>query len=186
MQEDLNEVNKMIKDSIYEESNKVGELVFSNLIPDGPVSFLPESIFRDYFLPRFLGQDQNPKSTWVLEWISVAGSPSAEVGIRDDLTQEHIFTVPPIIYTEGLSLVKNPGDLGDIFSRYKQLNNNLPQEGTSFLFKALHEKNKEMLSKLNLSKPEAQWLSILVRYGVVDPNSENSPQDPVDDMFDYD
>lgn len=187
MELDVNELNNMIQKSIFEETNKVGNLVFQNLLPNGPQNFIPESVFRDYFLPRFLGIIDTPRSSWVVEWISIAGSPTAEVGITHDTSKELLYVVPALLYTNNLGLAKNSGDLGDIFKRYKQIIINLPQNGTSFLMEALHHKNQEYLSSLDITLPEAQWLEIMIRYGIIDlSGQENSSGALVEDMFDFD
>lgn len=187
MQLNVEQLNEKIRESIFEETRNVGGLVFQHLIPDGPQAVIPESIFRDYFLPRFVGAVQDSRADWVLKWISVAGSPVAEVGVIDDITKQQLFVVPPLLYTNNLGLDRKEGDLGDIFSRYKQITNNLPQGGTKFLFEALHYKNQEYLSSLNISPAEAQWYSIMIRYGLIQEDQVTGSGEPsVEDMFDFD
>lgn len=55
---------------------------------------LPEQLFKSNFLPLFAGQETQSEVTLGL-WVSVAGTPFAEVDIIDDNGQV-LFTVPPI------------------------------------------------------------------------------------------
>lgn len=186
MEVDVEKINEMIRNGISEETRKVADLVFHHLLPNGPQNFLPESIFRDYFLPRFLGAIRESQAEWVVKWISVAGSPTAEVGIVDDVNGSLLFSVPPLLYTNNLGLNKSEGDLGDIFKRYKQIISNLPQSGTGFLMEALYHKNQEYLSSLDIGPVEAQWLTIMLRYGIIDMNEQPLQlEQSADDMFDF-
>ena len=78
-----------------------------------------------------------------MEWISVAGTPMAEVNVIRDNTSEVLFKVPGLLYTNNLFMHKRGGDLGDIFTKFEQINNNLPVNGLSFLLEALNSKNNE-------------------------------------------
>lgn len=168
------------------EVNSVSKLVFKGLIPDGPQHFIPEDLFVNYFLPRFMGRVLDP-GNWVVEWISIAGSPTAEVGVRDP-NGNVLFTVPPLLHTKGLVMNKENGDLGDIFGRYLQMKNNLPQVGTKFLFQKLGEKSQEFLDRVSISKEESSWMYILLRYGYIQEDMSspgvNGSSDP-EDLFDF-
>lgn len=185
---DIGEINKKIYDRVYDETREITKIVANGLIPTGPESFIPEDIFVNYFLPRFLNRVPNP-GNWVVEWISIAGSPTLEVGIKGP-AGEHLFTVPPLLYTKGLLQDKKAGNLGDIFERYTMMKNNLPGEGLRFLNGKLSEKTVEILGNYNIGEQEAAWMAILSRYGLIEKGGSGDPgssgSQDLSDFFDYD
>lgn len=176
-----------IRDALYKEMEQSKRIVFGGLLENPPINYLPESIFVNYFLPHFLGDGNNPN--WVMEWISIAGTPMAEVAIFKDGTNEVLFTVPGILYTNNLFLNRKRGDLSDIFIRYEQISNNLPVKGLSFLVEALNSKNSELLNKINVDDVKRRWLGILNRYNVMPVNATNSTTSAsntsIDDYFEF-
>lgn len=168
IEEQVNQVREML----LAEMEKTKNIIFNGLLNDSYMNKIPESLFVNYFLPCFLGQTNNPN--WVLEWISIAGSPMAEVAVVRDGTDEVLFVVPSILNTNNLFLNKQEGDLGDIFTRYEQINKNIPIQGLNFLIQALNSKNNELLSKLNFSEINKRWTDILARYGLINPDEINS------------
>ena len=68
---------------------------------------VPESIFVNYFLPRFINLNNingvDPRNH-IVEWISIAGSPMAEVSVVSDSTGEELFVVPAYLSTNHLSV----------------------------------------------------------------------------------
>lgn len=155
-----------IRTALFNEMDRSKDIIFSGLLENIQVNNIPESIFVNYFLPCFVGNNPT-NSNWVMEWISIAGTPMAEVGVIKDMTNEVLFKVPPLLATNNLFLKKEGGDLGDIFSRYEQINNNLPSSGLRFLISALDSKNAELLNNLNLDSVKIAWYNILVRYGYI-------------------
>lgn len=154
-----------VRNALLEEINKSKDIVFKGLLENPLINKLPESVFVNYFLPHFIGQGNNPN--WVMEWISIAGTPMAEVAIFKDGTNEHLFNVPSLLYTNNLFMHKKGGDLGDIFNRYDQISANVPMNGLSFLLNALNSKNHELMNNFTMDGANAIWLTILQRYGYV-------------------
>jgi len=157
-----------VRNALLAEMEKSKTVVFQGLLENPLINQIPESLFVNYFLPHFIGKGTNPN--WVMEWISIAGTPMAEVAVFKDGTSEHLFNVPSLLYTNNLFMQRKGGDLGDIFTKYEQLNNNLPVNGLSFLLEALNTKNHELLSNLNLQGVNSVWLGIFQRYGLVNAN----------------
>lgn len=74
----------------------------------------------------------------------------------------------------------------NIFSRYEQLNSNLPVNGLRFLSEALNSKNQELISKLSMDEVKTDWMNILIRYNLAAPITEqNQIQTPSEDYFDF-
>lgn len=182
------ELSKRILQAIQEDSERTGQKVFHGLLDSAPVNNLPERIFRDYFLPQFLGLTTVAREQWMFEWVSIAGTPMSEVRIIDDNTGQELFLVPPVLNSNSIFMHKSEGDIGDIFTRYDQLSQNTPGGAMSFLFTALQNKNEELLKSLNNSDAVKRWLGILARYGYIQPQQQEQQQvqqnQPLDDYFD--
>lgn len=171
-----------VRNMLLAEIDKSKAVVFDGLLTNTPMNSIPESLFVNYFLPCFLG---NPKSpNWVVEWISIAGTPMSEVGVFQDGTNTMLFAVPSLLNTNDLYLHKEGGDLGDIFTRFDQINNNTPSRGLGFLLQALNSKNQELLSKISFNEVNQRWYEILIRYGYAQPAGQNTGQ-VAEDNGDY-
>ena len=157
---------EMVRNAVLADIDKSKEIVFKGLLDNPMVNRLPETVFVNYFLPHFLGRGHNPN--WVMEWISIAGTPMAEVAVFKDGTNDILFNVPSLLYTNNLFMHKNAGNLGDIFGRYEQINNNMPQSGLSFLLSALNSKNNELLANFNMQGANSVWLHIFQRYNLIE------------------
>lgn len=174
-----------VRNMLLTEMNKSKAIVFDGLLNNVALNSIPESLFVNYFLPCFLG---NPISNnWVMEWISIAGTPMAEVNVFHDATNEILFTVPSILNTNNLILHKEDGDIGDIFIRYDQINNNIPGQGLNFLLQALNSKNQELLNKINFNDVNQRWYNILLRYNIIQPIDQITEQasNNEDDYFEH-
>ena len=154
-----------VRKSLYEDMERSQQIVFDGLVNNVSVNTLPESVFVNYFIPCFLGNNLRPN--WIVEWVSIAGTPMAEVNIVKDGTQNILYSVPGLLSTNSLMLNKNNSDLSDIFKRYEQINANLPTSGLSFLVQALNSKNEQLLNNLSLSDAKTRWIAILKRYGFI-------------------
>ncbi len=173
-----------VKEMLFREMEQSKNIVFSGMFNTDNINKIPESLFVRYFLPCFLGNGLN--TNWVMEWISISGSPVAEVGVVDENTRELLFIVPSILNTNNLFLSKSEGDIGDIFGRYDQINSNMPTSGLNFLVQALQSKNAELISKINFNDINARWVNILQRYNIVNSintNTITSNSSNIDDLF---
>lgn len=154
-------INNITKDLNYK-----GDEIFSKLIldKDSYINSLPESIFVNYFLPFFMGNNSNPN--WILEWISIAGAPAMEVRVFKDNTNETLYYVPPLLDTNNIMLANAGNNFGNIFARYKMYCNNIPMEGTKFLMNELNNKTNELQHSVNTDH-ENVWMGILHRYNLI-------------------
>lgn len=154
-----------VREMLLAEMDKSKTIIFDGLLNNSMVNKIPESLFVNYFLPCFIGNSSNPN--WVMEWISIAGSPMVEVGILKDGSNQILYYVPSILNTNNVLLHKQAGDIGDIFARYDQINNNVPMQGLNFLIQALNSKNTELLDKINFNEVNQRWIDIFQRYNIV-------------------
>jgi len=168
-----NQVNT-VRNMLLAEIEKTKTVVFDGLLNNIPMNSIPESLFVNYFLPCFLGNPLSPN--WVVEWISIAGTPMAELNVVRDGSKEILFTVPSILNTNNLFLHKEGGDIGDIFTRYDQINSNMPGQGLNFLLQALSSKNQELLNKVNFNDVNQRWYNILIRYNMIQPVKQTADQ----------
>lgn len=173
-----------IKQAIIDDLKKGEQTIFNGLVTQIQPNRLPESIFVSYFLPGFLGT--NPNQNWLLEWISIAGSPSAEVAVFDPATQQELFRVPPVLASRNILLPRGGWDLNDIFTRHEMMKGSLGGQGTKFLFNALAHKSDQALSTYQNTTND-RWAYILARYGYAPVNEQptRSPQASGDDLFEY-
>ncbi len=159
-----------VREMLLAEMDKSKTVIFDGLLNNSSVNKIPESLFVNYFLPCFIGTRQEPN--WVMEWISIAGSPMSEIAVFKDGTNQILYYVPSLLNTNNLFLNKQEGDLGDIFNRYEQINNNIPIQGLNFLIEALNSKNAELLNKLNFTEVNKRWIEILQGYNLIQSNQD--------------
>jgi hypothetical protein len=178
LQENVNRV----KETIINDLKKGQETIFNGLVVNVLPNRLPEPLFANYFLPGFLGT--NPNQNWMLEWISIAGSPSSEVSVFDPATQQELFRVPPVLASRNILLPKNEGDLGDIFKRHEMMAGSLGSSGTNYLFNALEQKSTQAIASYQNDTDE-RWRAILARYGYAPQNAPQTLSSSTDEMFDY-
>lgn len=165
--------------------NANAEFFFKELVlkPRDNVSKLPENIFVNYFLPFFCGEiDINKyKENVLTQWISIAGSPTAQVNIVASGTNNILFTVPGLVDTNFIDVnnINKSQPLNHIFTNYELHKNQLPILGHKYLANALEDKMKQIAVKdesvkTNMSQHQQQWLDIFVRYGKIKGNKEQA------------
>lgn len=170
-----------VKQNILKDLNKGQDLIFNGLVANVPLNRLPEPLFASYFLPGFLGN--NPNQNWMLEWIGIAGSPSAEVSVFDPATQQELFRVPPVLASRNILLPREQGGLNDIFKRHEMMGSTLGASGANYLFNALEKKSEQAVAAYQ-NDTDARWVAILARYGYAPQNPIAGPSGD-EDMFDY-
>lgn len=173
---------KSLKEALTNDINEKLDDIYNSLVEDTKKS-IPESLFRGYFLPRLVNLEDNRDV--VLEWISVAGSPSQEVYVFDDTTKEILFKVPPIISSFG---IRNSKDIGNIMTRYSQISNNFPIKGEKYLEENLDIKVEEIKQDIekDFNESSKSWENILKRYGFIEEDKSNQESSkPKDDVSNY-
>ncbi|QXN70511.1 putative glucuronate isomerase [Bacillus phage vB_BspM_AgentSmith] len=175
---------KMQQDAIHSDITSTRDHVFEGLVTNLTVSRIPEELFVNRYLPAFMG---NPlDNNWVVEWISIAGSPASEVDVFNSSTGETLYRVPPLMATSNVLLGQDGVSFTAIMGRFEQLSTNIPQHGMRFLNEALADKGDQV--DPNSSTVMQQWQYILGRYNLlpsqsVAVNSDND--DDMDDFLDY-
>lgn len=178
----LQEKVNHIKQAIVDDLRKGEATIFNGLVTSVQPNRLPEPIFASYFLPGFLGT--NPNQNWMLEWISIAGSPAAEVSVFDPATNQELFRVPPVLSSRNILLPRAEGDLGDIFKRHEMMTNGLGSSGTNYLFAALEQKSSQAIASYH-NDTNDRWIAILSRYGYAPQHVPMGATSQNDDLFDY-
>jgi hypothetical protein len=171
-----------IREAITEDLNKNKDIIFNSLVEEAPINSIPESLFVNYFLPCFIGRVDNPN--WVMEWISIAGTPTSEINVVKDGTQEFLYRVPGILSTKTL-FNNNSLALSDVFTRYDQLTSNMPSQGLNFLMGALNNINKNLLSDYDNDSVKKSWLHILRRYSLIEDYYHEDSPDSNSNISDY-
>lgn len=157
-----------IQETLVSEANTARDVIHHQLVEnqDDVFNRLPEHVFVNYFLPFFIGHKTDKENpNWLMEWISIAGSPAASIVIFDPKTKEKLFTVPPVLNTNEV-LSRSNLRFAEIVSSAQQHGTNIPIIGARFLFEALKERTQEILS--SLSDPNLQaWINIFQRYNLI-------------------
>lgn len=151
--------------TLLEEENKQ---LFDLLITNADVNKLPETLFVENFLPFFCGEREiGDNKDFLPYWISIAGSPTAEVQIIDGAGYE-LYRVPPIADTTIIEPAKRKGNVnfGEIVALTKLHSNVTPAKGENYLNKQLADKFFKLTSQSTIfSENEKRWISIFERYG---------------------
>lgn len=161
------------------------ERMFPTVVQGFEPKTIPEPIFVRHFLPCFLGLDQSPG--WAAEWVSVAGTPAAEVSVVDQTGRE-LYRVPPLMATQSLSFKDQQTSFRDIAETCKTQENTLAGPH-AYLADAMMSKISAM-SNPEISEVQARWTEIGKRYGYTPLSAETvaapkKPSSPADDMFEY-
>lgn len=150
--------------------------IFDALVtePKNEVNMLPETIFVSVFLPFFAGEltpEQSKRRT--AEWISIAGAPTAEVGIMDD-EGELLYKVPPLFDTSSIDVTKQSGiSFSEMFEQHALYRNYMPVVGTNYIMNALADKQKNYVGQSPIAEATIKaWHDIFARYDKL-PKSES-------------
>lgn len=169
-----------ITDDLKAGQNKIYEGI---ILEAFPVNTITEVIFRNYYLPCFAGFVQPPN--WMLNWINIAGSPTAEVGVTDE-QGNILFKVPPLIAATNVILHGQGDTLSEVFSRREMLRNNISVDHNEYLHQQLDQKTQELGNPTN-NEMVRRWEEIFQRYNVPRNNTGNTGTQfgGGDDMFEY-
>jgi hypothetical protein len=155
---------------LMSEMSKDVDKVFNALCVDNEqvLGRLPESVFKEYFLPYFAGEIPLTDTSVVGTWVAIAGTPAAEVRVIDDVTQKELFRVPPLMSTIYLDVQTRPSGMPmkDVFEQAAMHRQNIPIQGERYLEAAYADKAEVMLRDAKLPEEYKQrWMDIMNRYG---------------------
>lgn len=141
--------------------------IHNSLVADpGLRKKLPEELFVTYFLPMFAGLETHPDVN-IGRWVSIAGTPFAEVDIINQHGQT-LFTVPPIFERNVIDTTKvSDMSIQSVTATYELLLQQSPHRAIKFL--------EHGLDKIDKSKDLMKWKGlyadkmkpIFERYNVV-------------------
>jgi len=180
--------NDLLKE-LTNQIEKDARIVEKGIVNSDLVNRIPESLFVNYFLPYFTGE-RHDNPNWVLEWISVAGSPMSEVVVFDDGTKEDLYVVPSLFNTKKLIFTRGTETFKNIFMHFNRLNANIPGIGFNFLNEMLEKKTGEIEQLVDHTESIKQWSYILARYGYkqvnnVEPDNGIDKVKNLEDLFDF-
>ena len=164
--------NDLLKE-LTTQIEKDARIVEKGIINSDLVNRIPESLFVNYFLPYFTGE-RHDNPNWILEWISVAGSPMSEVVVFDDVTKEDLYVVPSLFNTKKLIFTRGTDTFKNIYMHFNRLNANIPGLGFKFLNEMLEKKTGEIQELVDHSESIKQWNYILTRYDYKQSTNEES------------
>lgn len=172
-EQNLQEFSNSLEAQMYQQtmgqvSKDMGKVFNALCVENDPVlGRIPERIFRDYFLPYFAGERSMEDTNIVAQWISVAGTPAAEVRVIDDVTQEELYRVPPIMSTQFLDVQTRPNgqSMKEVLEQAALYRRNIPAQGERFLEMAYGDKAQVMLRNARLPEEyNRRWGEIMTRY----------------------
>lgn len=165
------------KEKLLDELYQKGNFVYKNMMVYNKI---PEYIFRDYFLPFFLNERQS--DNWVMEWISIAGSPSSPVSVMNDAMTEELFLVPPIFNTQILSQNTNGRKLYDIIIQYKEESRNIESVAKNKFIHNLHDYANNVSANHEINIYDV-WYFIISRYRDLGSSNKSSSSNYQDDSL---
>jgi hypothetical protein len=161
--------NDRLTKAYHERSHKTITAVQEALqvVADEDLPRLPESIFRDYFLPFFNNElkEESDRRLRLEKWLSVAGNSFHEVIIFNDTTRQPLFKVPAIWDRSVMYKGERRVPLGHIMRSAEQYAMQSPIAGMNFMmdhFEAFKLTDKESEHRAAFLQ---RWNEILVRYG---------------------
>lgn len=163
-----------VREELIEERSAMIQGIASSLISSPPREEAPkqlsEQIFREVFLPMFLGKpNERYPDIRPGNWITYAGSPHSAVEVFDDASRKVLFTVPPMIESQLIAPMTTnlPVDLKHVTMQAQLYQNSLPQVAENYLMEELTKRTSSMKSSADVSGTVAAWKKILAHYGLL-------------------
>ncbi len=154
---------------------------------------IPEDLFVKEFLPYFAGEKSfNEGDNVLANWITVAGTPFAEVNVIDQ-EGNTVVTVPGLTTTLQHNLTERAGTpLSDIVVQAEIIGSQQQVLGNRYLNNKLDEKQKEIIRTVMpevLEPIKTQWDAIFKHYNIISDIKKdfNKPTETLlDENVDYD
>lgn len=159
--------------------------IYNMLVVENDNNKLPEDIFVNYFLPYFANPvSDNVNNNKVAEWVSIAGTPVAEVDIVDN-NNKVLYSVPSLFDTSVINLNKLSENhrFNDIMNKFDLQNNNIPSVAQYLLKQDLGNKLENMTEVTsNRLNKEKQWRDIFSKYGYIKETKTKDSQNDSDEL----
>lgn len=130
---------------------------------------LPESIFKEEFLPYFAGQKDIRDQPNVLEqWMTVAGNAFAEVNLIDQ-SGKVTAIVPGISSTLHLQISSGSVNLSDACRQSQLVGSQIPALGVRFFQGALDARQQELVDSIvpdTINVAKTKWEAVFNHFGV--------------------
>ena len=157
-----------------EQMQRAMEFSRQQLLENVERAVLPEHLFRQHFLPFFLGNSNpGPNNEVVAAWIGIAGAPTAEVDIIDD-ARNVLFTAPAIFSTTALNTDINTHRsqrLRDLYLDVAHQELSLAPLAAATLARGLQQKVEDIVQPTQTSQDElSKWRKIYEFYKIPLPN----------------
>lgn len=147
---------------------------------------IPESVFKTVFLPYFSGESKLPiNENIIANWIGIAGSPYAEVGVIDEQGNV-LFRVPGMFDSGNIDPTKrNPiGNMDSICREYQLRSLHIPKLAERFADGVALAQEK-VIGDTDTRTPAAnRWTEILSRYNKAGSTATPSTVTKVEDIDD--
>lgn len=175
-------LNKTVDDK-KSEMGKIGEDLFDQLVMRSPVNRLPERVFKDTFLPYFVGEKKFEENQELLKvWVGIAGNPGNPVDIIDE-GNDVLFQIPPLYNTDFIDSAKaTPIAFTGVINEYHQRVASSPNMGENFLRTVL-KSTERLISTGDNHIPEyrEQWQKVFEYYQVGDKTAAPKKEGNIDD-----
>lgn len=140
-----------------------------------PKTKIPEPVFREIFLPYFIGEKAPSRSEdAIAHWIGLVGSASEAAEVVN-VKGEVLFEVPPMYDTTRVNTVKDDSDkssLGNIFTVYAEQAVVHRALGNRYLAEELAKKTKYIDQEKAKDSP---WKPALKYYKMIDEDQKALP-----------
>ena len=144
---------------------------------------MPESVFKGRYLDSF-ANGNNPEA--IKEFASVAGSFYSGVDVVDDITEEVLFTTPPMIESVDFDKIEQIAktDISGLVKETEQKINVNHPAGTKELDSTLDSIEDKMVLLANEATKanKDKWKLIFSKYGI----GEKPKEITDDEVYDYD
>lgn len=160
------------------------EGLYDFIIGEATNKQLPEPLFVEHFLPYFSGRKIIDRNTPIIaEWISVAGSPMAEVDVIDH-TGTILFTVPGVYSTKGINPKRPMERVASSIESATYMHNlrkrNFPRQASQAFQVEMEEAANELYVGGG-TDTDTRWNDIFERYGIFIGKKEETKVEEEDD-----
>lgn len=206
MSHDPETVERQVIDQRMQESQRAVNVAFDALVSNVPNAKLPETIFKEYFLPYFAGKViPNERDDRAAQWIGIAGNPTREVDLIDN-SGKVVLTVPSLFDTHSLNplrpadrIPKGQKSTHEMLLETKLRDNHIRGSGQAFFQRNMDLRVDQIIENGGIgeathsdSATTQKWGKVFKHFGLTqaDGNSGNSsqmaPKASGDDIPDFD